>query len=437
MPPVRTQRKRSTFLGLRCLGLQSSGIQKLYLETRLTRLIKPLGALLSLGLLFTSVASIASEKEQALQMHSRLTGTLPSEATLISMAQDIGNGNALDAATTAMNDEAFYAVTLKNLAAPWTNRDQDVFAPFNDYIATFIGIVRDDIDFRDILSANTLYIGKASLGLPPYSASNNNHYESFESSSASYKNDLTFATQSSFNGIPATATAGILTSRAAAKAFFVDGTNRAMFRFTLFNHLCRDLEQVHDITLSPDRIRQDVSRSPGGDSRVFQNNCIGCHTGMDPLTQAFAYYDFVYDVDTDPNADNGRIDYNQGNDIDPVTGTRVKAKYHNNSATFPQGYVTPNDNWDNYWRAGPNLHLGWSNALPGSGSGAKSMGTELANSRAFAECQTSKIFENICLRKPENSADRTQIQTITNNFISSGYKLKQVFAESAVYCAGN
>jgi hypothetical protein len=25
---------------------------------------------------------------------------------------------------------------------------------------------------------------------------------------------------------------------------------------------------------------------------VFLNNCIACHSGMDPMAQAFAYYDF-------------------------------------------------------------------------------------------------------------------------------------------------
>ena len=99
-------------------------------------------------------------------------------------------------------------------------------------------------------------------------------------------------TQSSLNGLPPAATAGVITSRAASEAFFIDGTNRAMFRFTLLNHLCRDMEQVHDTSRPPDRIRQDVTRSPGGDSSVFLNNCVGCHNGMDPMAQAFAYYDF-------------------------------------------------------------------------------------------------------------------------------------------------
>ena len=131
---------------------------------------------------------------------------------------------------------------------------------------------------------------------------------------------LTRTTQSGASGLPANATAGVMTTRAAAEAFFIAGTNRAMFRFTLMNHMCRDMEQVQDTTRPPDRIRQDVSRSPGGDSRVFLNNCIGCHSGMDPMAQAFAYYDW------DETA--GRIVYTPG---------VVRPKYFNNDTTFAPG----------------------------------------------------------------------------------------------------
>ena len=54
-----------------------------------------------------------------------------------------------------------------------------------------------------------------------------------------------------------------MTTRAAAKSFFKDGTNRAMLRFTLINHLCTDLEALKDTDLPPDRIRQDLSAHPG------------------------------------------------------------------------------------------------------------------------------------------------------------------------------
>jgi len=377
----------------------------------------------------------ADERSQAKRIHDRLAGVPISNTALDDLATEVAS-NPVGAAFTAMDNPNFYNVTLKNFAAPWTNRESNVFVPLNDYTATVIGMVRDESDFRELLSGDIAYVGAGNLNLPAYSVSNNNHYESLETSGADLDTALTRTTQSSLSGLPSEATAGIMTTRAAAQAFFIDGTNRAMFRFTLLNHLCNDLEQVQDTTRVPDRIRQDVSRSPGGDSRVFQNTCIGCHSGMDPLAQAYAYYNYDYDEENDPEGENGRITYNAANDVDPVTGSRVHAKYFNNDTTFEFGFRTPNDAWANYWRAGANARLGWAPALPGAGSGAKSMGQELANSDAFAQCQVEKVFENVCLRVPADSLDRAQVDTMIGSFRSSGYNLKQVFAESAVYCMG-
>jgi hypothetical protein len=193
-----------------------------------------------------------------------------------------------------------------------------------------------------------------------------------------------------------------------------------MFRFTLMNHMCRDMEQVLDTTRPPDRIRQDVSRSPGGDSRVFLNNCIGCHSGMDPMAQAFAYYDW------DETA--GRIVYTPG---------VVRPKYFHNDTTFAPGFATPDDQWDNYWRHGANSLLGWDTTQPGSGQGAKSLGRELAGSDAFARCQVEKVFRNVCFRPPSDSNDRAQVTAMTASFKSNQYRLKRVFAEAAAYCMGD
>ncbi len=393
-----------------------------------------IGILLSFALASAGVQ--AGSREQAKQMHDRLTGVMPSESVLLQMAADIEAGDGAAAALTAMENDNFYNVTLKNWITPWTNRDQDVFRDLNDYTATVIGVIRDELDFRNILSDDILYTGSPSLGLSPYSNTNNDHYQQLEQSGASLKDNLVQQTQSAVTGLATEATAGILTSRAAAQAFFVNGTNRAMFRYTLLNHLCNDLEQVKDTTRSPDRIRQDVSRSPGGDSRVFMNTCVGCHAGMDPMTQAFAYYDFTYDENADPDAVNGQLDYNAVGETDPETGTRVKEKYHINSTTFPYGYVTPDDNWDNYWREGSSAFLGWDQNLPGSGSGAKSLGQELANSQAFAQCQVKKVFKTVCLREPGDAADRSEIDNLVSSFTAGGYNLKQVFAETANYCKG-
>lgn len=158
---------------------------------------------------------------------------------------------------------------------------------------------------------------------------------------------------------------------------------------------------------------------------------------MDPMAQAFAYYDYVYDVVNDPDGINGAISYNGVGEIDAVTGTRVVAKYFNNNATFEQGFITTNNDWANYWRAGPNLLLGWDSGLGGSGTGAKSMGQELANSDAFAHCQVEKVFANVCLRPPQDSLDRSQVDAMVTSFRANNFNLKQVFAESAVYCMGD
>tara|TARA_R110000751_G_scaffold116604_2_gene216346 strand:+ start:112986 stop:114218 length:1233 start_codon:yes stop_codon:yes gene_type:complete len=394
----------------------------------------------SLAIVVAALSSVshsyAGPREQAKRIHDRLTGVPPSSQVLDQMESLISEGLVSEAADIAMQDAAFYSVTLKNWITPWTNEDADVFAPLNDYTATIIGITRDEIDFRQILSGDILYIANATAGVPAYSTTNNAHYQALDDQSADLKDVLQGTTQSSVMGIPAAATAGIMTTRAAAKSFFKDGTNRAMFRFTLINHLCTDLEGVKDTSRSPDRIRQDVSRSPGGDSRIFNNSCVGCHSGMDPLAQAFAYYNYEYNIENDPDGEQGALQYNQSGQIDADTGTRVQGKYHINGNNFPYGFITNNDDWNNYWRQGLNKNLGWDESLPASGSGAKSMGQELANSQQFATCQVTKVFKNICLRSPQDAADRAQISSITNTFTSTGYNIKQVFADSADYCKG-
>lgn len=378
----------------------------------------------------------AGTREQAKRIHDRLAGVPPSNDVLDQMESLINTGDVRGAADIAMDHPAFYSVTLKNWITPWTNEDADVFAPLNDYTATVIGIARDEVDFRQILSGDILYISNSSAGVPAYSNTSNAHYQALEDQSADLKDVLQATTQSAVTGLPSDATAGLMTTRAAAKSYFKDGTNRAMFRFTLINHMCTDLEGLKDTSRSPDRVRQDVSRSPGGDSRIFNNSCVGCHSGMDPMAQAFAYYNYEYNLDSDPDGEQGSLQYNQSGQIDSDTGSQVQGKYHINGNNFPYGFITNNDNWSNYWRRGLNKNLGWNESLPDNGSGAKSMGQELANSQQFASCQVTKVFKNVCLRSPQDAADRAKIISITSTFTSTGYNIKQVFADSADYCKG-
>jgi hypothetical protein len=377
------------------------------------------GALMLLG---TNALAANPSADQATRIYNRIAGVPPTAAQLTQMTAT----DAVSAALIATQDPAFYNNTIRNMAAPWTNRDQSVFVPLNDYTATVVGMVRDDVPFNTLLSADLVYTADGASSVPAYSPANNAMYEAMDANNVDLKAHLVSSAQSALTGIPAAATAGVMTTRGAGSAFFINGTNRAMFRFTMLNHLCNDMQLVMDITRPPDRIRQDVTRSPGGQSSLFLNNCVGCHSGIDPMAGAFAYYNFN---NTDPTtADTtGTVVYTAG---------QVQPKYFINNTNFPQGFVTLDDSWNNHWRAGPNSILGFSATLPGSGNGAKSLGLELENSAAFAGCQVTRVFKDVCLRAPNTQADFDQVNSMIGSFKSNGYKLRQVFAEGAAYCMG-
>jgi hypothetical protein len=386
------------------------------------------GALAGCVSLLLALPAQAGPNEQARRIYERIAGVPPTAAVLTSMANAItaqpGQAGLLAAAAIATQAPTFYNVTIKNMVIPWTNRDQTVFAPLNDYAATVIGMVRDDVPFNTALSADILYTVNAP-GLPAPSNASNAHYATAEANGVDLSTALKASTQSATYGTPTAATAGLLTTYGAESAFFINGTNRAMFRFTMINHFCNDMQTLMDTTRPTDRIRQDVARSPGGDSRVFLNNCVGCHSGMDPMAQAFAYYNFNGTVGTVTNT--GTMQYTAG---------MVQPKYLINATNFPFGFVTPDDSWSNRWRAGINASFGWSPSLPGSGNGAKSLGVEWESAAAFASCQVTKVFTAVCFRAPTNAADTVTVATITQNFTSGGYKLKQVFQQSAAACPG-
>src|SRR5690606_32064777 len=157
---------------------------------------------LLIALLFSVVlagVAAANPREQAKRIHDRLAGVPPTEAVLQSMENAISMNNAHAAAAIAMDNPGFYNVTLKNFAAPWTNREQNVFVPLNDYTATVIGMIRDDVPFNTLLSADIVYVGAGTLSLPPYSNSNNAHYEQMEQQGVDLMGGLVQMPQSSMN----------------------------------------------------------------------------------------------------------------------------------------------------------------------------------------------------------------------------------------------
>ncbi len=378
--------------------------------------------LATLCLLAPAVPASAGPREQARRMHDRLVGVPPDATTLQDMADFIANDEPLEAADLAMRNPVFYRVALKNFATPWTNVEGDVFAPLNDYSATVIGMIRDNVPFDQVLSADMVYVGTPGVVNAGYSHTDNDHYEQLEANRVDLSDPNLFDSEPQ-SGQTGTAlnpadTAGVVTTRAAAEAFFSAGTNRRMWRFVSMNYLCRDLEQMKDITIPVDRVRQDVSRSPGGDSSIFHNHCTGCHAGMDPLAGAYAYYQW--------DDENERLVFTAG---------QVQPKHLINAETAPYGYVTIDDRWDNYWREGANGALEWRDG-PEGGFGAKSLGEAVTASRAFSVCQVEKVFSQVCFRPVNSPEDRLAVERIADVFETENYSMKRVFAETAVECMG-
>ncbi len=127
-----------------------------------------------------------------------------------------------------MQNPVFYNSTLKTWITPWTNEDRTVFAPLNDYTATVIGIIRDDRPFTEVLTGNTIYIGRGGASnngsrvVPAdYSQTDNVHYEQLESMGVDLSNPADFVpwNQDELPGsmLDASESAGIITSRAAGE----------------------------------------------------------------------------------------------------------------------------------------------------------------------------------------------------------------------------
>ena len=366
-----------------------------------------------------SVTAMAGSRDQAKRIHDRVAGIPPSEAVLTQMAALIDQGNAKGAAAVAIENEAFLKITVKNLATTWTTMEKSVDAPLNDYSATVIGFVRDDLDVRRLTSDDLIYTAADGLtGVAVYSPLNNTHYANFEAGTFSYKTQLVQKPQATTttHGVAA----GVLTLRGFGETYYQAGTNRRAFEAVVNTFLCKKMEQMHDVTRPDGYVRRDVDRAPGGNPVEYRNKCAGCHSGMDPLSKAFAHIDFV------PIGTTGsRIVYDEAT---------IPAKLLRNADTFPGGYEYKDDQWVNMWTEGQNAVYGWKGAA--TGAGLKSFGEMIAATDRFGDCMAETVFARVCLHPATTDSEKVAFKKMTADFKAGGYKMKGLFADSAVACMG-
>jgi mono/diheme cytochrome c family protein len=363
----------------------------------------------------SSTTSSTTAASLAYRLYSRIAGVPPTSGVQSEVQTLISNGKIKDAAYRAMDDAGFYNLTLKNWVKPWTNIDKTNRVAFNDYVATVIGIIRDNIPFDQVIYGDHLYVAATTtpVTIAAYSTSNNTHYQNLEDKGVNLKDYLVRVSQTKYNGIKDSA--GVLTSRAAGAAFYSAGTNRRQTRFTFINFACKDFEDLHDINITDYHVRRDVDRKPGGDSRTYKNKCVGCHAGQDALGGAFAYYDFV----------NNALTYTPG---------AVVSKINKNNA-YDDGWVTKDDSWVNTWAEGQNSSLGWPSKV--SGNGVRELGIMISRSRVFAECMSTKVYELVCMRSPTTANDVKAMKSLADKFQeNANFNMKNLIAETAVSCFG-
>lgn len=347
----------------------------------------------------------------AVRLFDRITGSAINidDPRLQAISNLVRSNHKHEALELATSDPQFLDLTVRQWIAPSSNYDASTRVEFNDFIAMVMGVVRDDLDARILLTGDFQYVGRSEFRLPAPSLSNNDHFRMLEALPGSLSEKLVIQ-NGQWPGSQIEP-AGLLTSRAWAKAHYTAGTNRRALQMSFQEFLCKPIVSLADTLVPDERVRRDVNRHPGGLYSTYRNRCVGCHAGMDALGGAFARFDF------------------RDNQIIYYTGDQVAPKMNQNSQNYPAGRRTVDDAWVNLWTERQNSTIGWQGAM--RGTGVRSFGEMLSNTDAFASCMAKRVFEYMC-RRPMGRTDRPLVQDVAQTFVQSGYKLKRVFEEVAL-----
>lgn len=374
---------------------------------------------------------------KAQEIHQRITSnkTPITNPVLAEMEKLINAGDSVGAAALATTDPSFYNITVRDFAAKMSNRDETINTPLNDFTATIVGAVRDNLSAQKLLTDDIVYIADATKAAVPSDLQDdilrsNNHYEALGKGRFDLSKVLVRTTQKLFNGQVVVANptpAGLLTTRQWMAAHGIAGTNRRLVEFSLRQFLCTPLEKAADSSGPDDVIGRDIDRYPGGIHSKYTTTCRACHTIMDGMRPAFANFTFsngfVKHSFVVPALDNNQ-------DEDTSMGMKQNPRYialklNHNETVFPEGRITTNDSWVNNANRGINAtHFGWTRT---SGKGIKEFGQLLAESKAFPRCMAERVFRSVCKREVASS-DQPMITQVASEFANTrNYNLKFLF----------
>lgn len=365
----------------------------------------------------------------AKKLYERLTGTrIPLDSPiLVQMVAQLDKGDKLGAARIATADPDFYNTTVKAMALEMSTRNETVTTPLNDMVATIIGMTRDKIDARQMLTGNFHYRGSVpGVFVEPMPTQNiitsfmysNEHYIYLDSHRIDLFKSLYRVDNQPLVADPAlylnVDPAGVLTSQTFMREHAVAGTNRRIVEYAFREFLCVPINQWADSGASDARVGQDINRFPGGDHNKYLTSCKACHSVMDGFRGAFAKWD-----------SNGIFVSSDSASTGPSS---IAFKYGRNQMVFQDGYETKDDSFVNYANRSTNATLfGWRGTNVASGKGAQGFGQLLANSRRFSQCMAKRVFKTVCKKSLPEAKEKSLLSTWGDEFEASGYQLKNLF----------
>ncbi len=379
--------------------------------------------------------------KKAQDIYQRLTGvkTPIYDPILADMEKKLLQNDPLAAAALATSDSRFYNITVRDFASKMSNRAETINVPLNDFSATVIGAVRDEINAQRLLWDNITYIADPNKASVPSTTvtdilRSNNHYESMDILRVDLAKVLKQTTQKVFNGTKAVdmpTPAGLLTSRGWLSSHAIAGTNRRLVEYSFREFLCTPLEKVADSTGPDNVIGRDIDRFPGGSHTKFTTTCRACHTIMDGLRPAFAFLtynsDYVMHSYTSPTvktADEESMGLGMLKSSEK-DATYVHNKLNHNNTVFPGGRITVDDNWVNNAVYGANLpYFNWKRV---SGKGIQNFGHMLAESKQFPLCMAKRVYTTVCKRAPSSAEDQMLVSAANEFSTTRNYNLKFLF----------
>lgn len=345
-------------------------------------------------------------------------------------------GRERDAALEVTKTDGFINNVVRDMATKMSNREQSVSGGLNDFVATFMGVARDNIDARQLLTGNFYYSAPnapvASKVVRTHMVMTNAHYQELDAAHINLAKALVKQTGIPVIGADGTTVenlsdpAGVITSRAFMSAHASAGTNRRLVEYSMMQFMCAPIAEWSNTSLSDAYVGRDIGRTP---DLLYKSKCVGCHAPMDAMRPAFAHVDFVFTNTTgfiqymkrttlDPRDDNGAV----VNVPVPVAEQFVPSKFRRAKVVFSDGFAVESDNWENLT---PD-HYGWRSST--QGRGLNDFGKMISESRGFSRCMAQRAFETVCYQSVPK--DRVAVlDQIGDQFEKSGYQLKSLFAD--------